>query len=55
MEHTTGPLVSVIVPAYNVSEFIVDALNSVLAQTFTDYEVIVINDGKAFAVLLCMD
>jgi glycosyltransferase involved in cell wall biosynthesis len=46
LEQNTGPLVSVIVPAYNVSEFIVDALNSVLAQTFTDYEVIVINDGS---------
>src|SRR6185437_2705463 len=41
-----SPLVSVIVPAYNVAEFIGDALNSVLAQTFTDYEIIVVNDGS---------
>jgi glycosyltransferase involved in cell wall biosynthesis len=41
-----SPLVSVIVPAYNVAEFIGDALNSVLAQTFSDYEIIVINDGS---------
>jgi glycosyltransferase involved in cell wall biosynthesis len=46
LEQNADPLVSVIVPAYNVSEFIVDALNSVLAQRFTDYEVIVINDGS---------
>ena len=45
--HQTGtPLVSVIVPAYDVTDYIGDALNSVLAQTFTDYEIIVINDGS---------
>ena len=33
-------------PAYNVTEFIGEALDSVLAQTFTDYEVIVVNDGS---------
>ena len=37
---------SVIIPAYDVAEFIGDALNSVFAQTFSDYEVIVINDGS---------
>ena len=46
MDQTKPPLVSVIVPAYNVAGFIGDALNSVLAQTFTDYEIIVINDGS---------
>ena len=46
MDQAKPPLVSVIVPAYNVAGFIGDALNSVLAQTFTDYEIIVINDGS---------
>ncbi|HKN83957.1 MAG TPA: glycosyltransferase family A protein [Pyrinomonadaceae bacterium] len=46
MEQTASPLVSVIIPAYDVSEFIGEALDSVLAQTFTDYEIIVINDGS---------
>ncbi len=46
MDQNASPLVSVIVPAYNVTEFIGDALDSVLAQTFTDYEVIVVNDGS---------
>ena len=41
-----NPLVSVIVPAYNASEFIGETLDSVFAQTFTDFEVIVINDGS---------
>ena len=46
MDRTKPPLVSVITPAYNVADFIGDTLNSVLAQTFTDYEIIVINDGS---------
>lgn len=41
-----APAVSVIVPAYKVSGFIADALDSVLAQTFTDYEIVVVNDGS---------
>src|SRR5712664_587865 len=40
------PLVSVIIPAYKVAPFINETLNSVFVQTFTDYEVIVINDGS---------
>jgi len=40
------PLVSVIIPAYKVAAFINATLSSVLAQTFTNYEVIVINDGS---------
>ena len=40
------PTVSVIIPAYNAAEYIGSALDSVLSQSFTDYEVIVINDGS---------
>src|SRR6266545_3017970 len=40
------PVVSVIIPAYMVAPFIRETLDSVLAQTFSDYEVIVINDGS---------
>lgn len=42
----TAPSVSVIIPAYNVTDFIAETLKSVFAQTYTDYEVIVINDGS---------
>lgn len=38
------PVVSVIMPAYNAEAFIEDAINSVLKQTYTDFELIVIND-----------
>lgn len=40
------PSVSIIIPAYNTAAYISDALNSVFAQTRTDYEVIVVNDGS---------
>ncbi len=42
----TVPTVSVIIPAYNSSEYLSDTLASVFGQTFSDYEVIVINDGS---------
>ncbi len=40
-----NPSVSVIVPTYNRPGFLARALVSIKAQTFNDYEVIVINDG----------
>jgi glycosyltransferase involved in cell wall biosynthesis len=42
----SAPTVSVIIPAYNTAAYIGETLDSVFAQTFTDYEVIVINDGS---------
>jgi len=40
------PLISVIIPAYNVSAYIGDALRSVFLQHFKSHEVIVVNDGS---------
>lgn len=40
------PTVSVIIPAYGHAEYILQTLDSVFAQTFGDYEVIVVNDGS---------
>ena len=38
--------VSVIIPTYKHRDFVLATLDSVFAQTFTDYEVIVVNDGS---------
>ncbi len=40
------PCVSVIVPAYQVARFVGETLQSVFAQTFSDFEVIVVDDGS---------
>lgn len=38
--------ISVIIPCYNQENYISECLESVLSQTYTDYEIIVINDGS---------
>jgi glycosyltransferase involved in cell wall biosynthesis len=41
------PKVSVIIPAFNAMKFLDDMLQSIAAQTFQDYEVIIVNDGSS--------
>jgi len=41
------PLVSVIVPCYNYGHFVPEAVDSILAQTFQDFEILVIDGGSA--------
>jgi glycosyltransferase involved in cell wall biosynthesis len=41
-----APAVSVVIPAYNCAAYIAEALESVFAQTFEDFEVLVVNDGS---------
>ena len=38
------PAVSVVLPMYNAEKYVAESLNCLLAQTFTDFEVIVVND-----------
>ncbi len=40
------PVVSVVIPLYNCAPFLREAMDSLLAQTFTDFELICINDGS---------
>ena len=42
----TVPQVSVVISVYNDAEFIEESLNSLLQQTFADFEIIVVNDGS---------
>lgn len=40
------PLISVVMPAYNMESYIGDSIRSVLNQTISDWELIIINDGS---------
>lgn len=41
-----NPLVSIIVPVYNVNTFLRDTIESILAQSFSDIEIILVDDGS---------
>lgn len=43
--------VSVIIPAYNAMDYLPETLESVLKQTFTDFEVLIINDGSSDGIV----
>ncbi|MEL7687550.1 glycosyltransferase family 2 protein [Citromicrobium bathyomarinum] len=41
----TNPKMSIVMPVYNVQDYVAEAIQSVLAQTFTDFELIIVDDG----------
>lgn len=43
---TDSPLVSVVMPAYNARRYVAEAIDSVLAQNFADFEFLIIDDGS---------
>lgn len=43
---STSPKISIVIPMYNVELYVGDCLDSILHQSFTDYEIIVVDDGS---------
>lgn len=46
MNSTFNPLVSIVIPVYNGSNFLAEAIDSALAQTYKNIEILVVNDGS---------
>jgi glycosyltransferase involved in cell wall biosynthesis len=42
-----APKISIVIPAYNASNYLAEAIDSALAQSYDTFEVIVVNDGSA--------
>ena len=40
------PLVSIVIPVYNGSNYMAEAIDSALSQTYENIEVVVVNDGS---------
>jgi glycosyltransferase involved in cell wall biosynthesis len=41
-----NPKISVVIPVYNQEKYLAETINSVIAQTFTDFELILVDDGS---------
>lgn len=46
MQTSTAPRISCLLPVYNGEAFLEEAIGSILAQTFTDFELVVVDDGS---------
>ena len=46
MEINQSPLVSIIMPTYNRADYILDTIRSIQSQTYTNWELLIIDDGS---------
>lgn len=51
MKNLNSPLISVVLPVYNVAPYIKEAIDSILQQTFQNFEILVIDDCSTDATL----
>lgn len=50
-----SPIISVVLSAYNAEKYVREAVQSILAQTFTNFELIIINDGSTDGTLSILE
>ena len=53
-EQKKSPEISIIVPVYKVEKYLNECIDSILAQTFTDFELILVDDGSPDNCLPCV-
>ena len=54
-EHSHPPLISVCMPVYNAERYLAEAVESILAQTYRNFEFIIIDDGSTDRSMAILD